>query len=200
MNCGVPFCQSAIELKGRVTGCPLHNLVPEWNEEIYQDNIAYALNRLLKTNPFPEFTGRVCPALCEKACLNGLEGLPVCIHDNEKFIIESAFDEGLMKPKIPAVRSSKGRHHRFWSERSCSCAYAQSKRSYRSCVWTRGYAWRSSHVRDPQHEAGKNDRGSKNTAHEAGRGRILYQYRGWQIGQLFWITRGIWRDRFMRGR
>lgn len=107
MNCGVPFCQSAIELKGRVTGCPLHNLVPEWNEEIYQDNIAYALNRLLKTNPFPEFTGRVCPALCEKACLNGLEGLPVCIHDNEKFIIESAFDEGLMKPKIPAVRSSK---------------------------------------------------------------------------------------------
>ena len=77
MNCGVPFCQSAIELKGRVTGCPLHNLVPEWNEEIYQDNIAYALNRLLKTNPFPEFTGRVCPALCEKACMNGLEGLPV---------------------------------------------------------------------------------------------------------------------------
>ncbi|WP_290155168.1 glutamate synthase subunit beta [uncultured Dubosiella sp.] len=107
MNCGVPFCQSAIELKGMVTGCPLHNLIPEWNDEIYQGNIAYALNRLLKTNPFPEFTGRVCPALCEKACINGLDGEPVCVHDNEKFIIESAFEQGLMKPRKPAVRSGK---------------------------------------------------------------------------------------------
>ena len=70
MHCGVPYCQSAIELKGMVTGCPLHNLIPEWNEEIACGNDEYALKRLLKTNPFPEFTSRVCPALCEKACLN----------------------------------------------------------------------------------------------------------------------------------
>lgn len=107
MNCGVPFCQSAIEIKGMVTGCPLHNLIPEWNEEIYHGNISYALNRLHKTNPFPEFTGRVCPALCEKACLNGVDGEPVSIHDNEKYIIESAFEQGLISPRIPALRSSK---------------------------------------------------------------------------------------------
>ena len=62
-----------------VTGCPLHNLIPEWNDEIYNGNDKRALSRLLKTNPFPEFTGRVCPALCEKACLNGLDQEPVTI-------------------------------------------------------------------------------------------------------------------------
>lgn len=107
MNCGVPFCQSAIELKGMVTGCPLHNLIPEWNDEIYHENIAYALNRLRKTNPFPEFTGRVCPALCEKACINGFDGEAVCVHDNEKFIIEKAFELGLMTPQVPKVCSGK---------------------------------------------------------------------------------------------
>lgn len=79
MNCGVPFCQSAIKLKNMVTGCPLHNLIPEWNDEIYNGNDKRALSRLLKTNPFPEFTGRVCPALCEEACLNGLDQDPVTI-------------------------------------------------------------------------------------------------------------------------
>jgi glutamate synthase (NADPH/NADH) small chain len=107
MNCGVPFCQSAIELKGMVTGCPLHNLIPEWNDEVYKRNYQHALSRLLKTNPFPEFTGRVCPALCEKACINGIDDEPVTIHDNERFIIETAYEKGWMKPKIPAVRSGK---------------------------------------------------------------------------------------------
>lgn len=107
MNCGVPFCQSAIELKGKVTGCPLHNLIPEWNDEIYNHHYHHALSRLLKTNPFPEFTGRVCPALCEKACLNGIDSEPVTVHDNELFIIENAFKKGFMEPKVPAVRSSK---------------------------------------------------------------------------------------------
>ncbi|WP_297568628.1 glutamate synthase subunit beta [uncultured Faecalibaculum sp.] len=107
MNCGVPFCQSAIELKGRVTGCPLHNLIPEWNDEICSRHDHHALSRLLKTNPFPEFTGRVCPALCEKACLNGVDGQPVTIHDNELFIIETAWENGWMQPQIPPVRSGK---------------------------------------------------------------------------------------------
>ena len=107
MNCGVPFCGSAIELNSMVTGCPLHNLIPEWNDEIYQGNYSHALSRLLKTNPFPEFTGRVCPALCEKACINAMFDAPVTVHDNELFIIETAFKNGKMQAKKPLVRSDK---------------------------------------------------------------------------------------------
>ena len=107
MDCGVPMCQSAISLKGMVTGCPLHNLIPEWNDEIYKGHYEHALSRLLKTSSFPEFTGRVCPALCEKACINGMDGEPVTIHDNELFLIEKGFEEGWMKPCVPKVRSGK---------------------------------------------------------------------------------------------
>ena len=107
MNCGVPFCQSGMKLAGMFTGCPLHNLCPEWNDEVYNGHIAHALSRLLKTNNFPEFTGRVCPALCEKACVEGLDDAPVTTHDNELYIIEKAFQEGYMQPRIPEVRSGK---------------------------------------------------------------------------------------------
>lgn len=107
MNCGVPYCQSALELKGMVTGCPLHNLIPEWNDEVYKGDYQLAFNRLLKTNPFPEFTGRVCPALCEKACLNGVDGDPVTCHENELFIIETAYRNNWVQPRIPQVRSGK---------------------------------------------------------------------------------------------
>ena len=107
MNCGVPFCQSAIKLKNMVTGCPLHNLIPEWNDEIYNGNDKRALSRLLKTNPFPEFTGRVCPALCEKACLNGLDQEPVTIKENELYTIETAYTNKWMAPYVPSVRSDK---------------------------------------------------------------------------------------------
>ena len=91
MNCGVPMCQSAMKLSGMVTGCPLHNMIPEWNDQVYLDHPRHALSRLLKTSNFPEFTGRVCPALCEKACICGMNGDPVTIHDNELYIIETAF-------------------------------------------------------------------------------------------------------------
>ena len=107
MNCGVPFCQSAIRFNGRLIGCPLHNLIPEWNDEVYNGNYSHALDRLLKTNNFPEFTGRVCPALCERACINGKYDSPVTVHENELFIIEKAFEEGLVKARIPAIRSGK---------------------------------------------------------------------------------------------
>lgn len=110
MNCGVPMCQSAIQLKGMVTGCPLHNLIPEWNDSLFRGQYDMAAWRLLKTSSFPEFTGRVCPALCEKACNCGNGGDikdAVTIHDNELFIIEKAFESGYMKPEIPAVRSDK---------------------------------------------------------------------------------------------
>ena len=106
MNCGVPLCQSAMVLGDMVSGCPLHNLIPEWNDELYHGNDEDALARLLATNPFPEFTGRVCPALCEKACICGMNGDPVTIRENELSIIEKAFKEGRMKPSNP-VRSGK---------------------------------------------------------------------------------------------
>ena len=107
MNCGVPFCQSAISIKGTVSGCPLHNLIPEWNDEIYRGNEKQALARLLKTNCFPEFTGRVCPALCEKACVCGLNDDPVTIKDNELYIIETAFKNSLIKANLPSFRTGK---------------------------------------------------------------------------------------------
>ncbi len=107
MNCGVPMCQSAIRLKGMVTGCPLHNLIPEWNDQIYNGHFEHAFSRLQKTSNFPEFTGRVCPALCEKACINGEYGEPVTIHDNELFNIETAWANGYIKPRIPKIRSNK---------------------------------------------------------------------------------------------
>ena len=110
MNCGVPMCQSALKLSGMVTGCPLHNLIPEWNDALYNGQFDMAAWRLLKTSNFPEFTGRVCPALCEKACNCGSpvsrDGA-VTVHDNELFIIEKAFETGYMKPEIPAVRTEK---------------------------------------------------------------------------------------------
>lgn len=109
MDCGIPFCQSAVAFgKGpAVSGCPLHNLIPEWNDEVYQGHYENAMHRLLKTASFPEFTGRVCPALCEVACTCGLNGDPVTVRENELFIIEQAYTTGTMKPRIPEVRTDK---------------------------------------------------------------------------------------------
>lgn len=107
MECGVPFCQSGATLGGMTSGCPLHNLVPEWNDLLYTGNLPQALERLLKTNNFPEFTGRVCPALCEAACTCGLHGDPVTVRENELGIIEAAFERGLLQPRPPRVRSGK---------------------------------------------------------------------------------------------
>ncbi len=107
MACGVPFCQSGVELGGMFTGCPLHNLVPEWNDLIWQGSLPHALERLFKTNPFPEFTGRVCPALCEAACTCSLHGDAVTVRQNELGIIEEAFAQGCIVPKPPKNRSGK---------------------------------------------------------------------------------------------
>ena len=107
MECGVPFCQSGAVLNGMVSGCPLHNLIPEWNDLVYTGNFTHALERLLKTNNFPEFTGRVCPALCEAACTCGLHGDPVTVKDNELGIIEDAWERGLMNPCPPKARTGK---------------------------------------------------------------------------------------------
>lgn len=107
MDCGVPFCQSGKMLEGMVSGCPLNNLIPEWNDLVYHNNYKQALSRLLKTNNFPEFTSRVCPALCEAACTCGLNGEPVTVKENEHGIIEDAYEKGLIKPCLPKQRIDK---------------------------------------------------------------------------------------------
>ena len=107
MDCGVPFCQSGMTIMGMTSGCPLHNLVPEWNDLVYRDNLERAYARLTKTNNFPEFTSRVCPALCEKACTCSLYGDAVTVRENENSIIENAYEKGYAKAKPPKVRSGK---------------------------------------------------------------------------------------------
>lgn len=107
MECGVPFCQAGMMICGMASGCPLHNLVPEWNDLVYTGNWEQAYNRLKKTNSFPEFTSRVCPALCEAACTCGLNGDPVSTKENEYAIIENAYAEGYAAAKPPKVRTGK---------------------------------------------------------------------------------------------
>ncbi len=107
MACGVPFCQYGQMISGMASGCPLHNLVPETNDLVYMGNLEQAYRRLSKTHPLPEFTCRVCPALCEAACTCNLNGDPVSTKENEKAIIEAAFKEGWVQPIVPKVRSGK---------------------------------------------------------------------------------------------
>ena len=107
MECGVPFCQNGAMLAGMASGCPLHNLVPETNDLVYSGNWKQAYERLSKTHSFPEFTSRVCPALCEAACTCNLNGKPVSTKENERAIIEHAYEMGWVQPQIPKVRTGK---------------------------------------------------------------------------------------------
>lgn len=107
MNCGVPFCQAGMMISGMASGCPLHNLIPEWNDLLYVGNWEQAYKRLKRTSSFPEFTGRVCPALCEKACTCNLDEEPVSTKANELAIIENAYREGYAKADIPTTRTGK---------------------------------------------------------------------------------------------
>ena len=107
MACGVPFCQAGQMIMGMASGCPLHNLVPEWNDLIYHGNWEEAYYRLKKTNNFPEFTSRVCPALCEAACTCGLNGNAVSSKANEYSIIENAYEKGYASAKPVKVRTGK---------------------------------------------------------------------------------------------
>ena len=107
MECGIPFCQSGANLCGMTSGCPLHNLIPEWNDLVYTGNWEQAYTRLVKTSSFPEFTARVCPAPCEAACTCGLNAEPVAIKENEFAIIENAFKMGYVKTEQPKIRTGK---------------------------------------------------------------------------------------------
>lgn len=107
MECGVPFCQSGMMIGNAYSGCPLNNLIPEWNDLIFKNAWEQAYHRLKLTNNFPEFTSRVCPALCEKACTCGANGDAVTVKANEYGIIENAYIEGFAAPQPPKVRTGK---------------------------------------------------------------------------------------------
>lgn len=107
MDCGVPFCHSGDLLAGMARGCPVHNLIPEWNDLVYRGQWREALARLLKTNNFPEFTGRVCPAPCEGSCVLGIIEPPVTIKNIECTIIDKGFEEGWVDVEIPQGRTGK---------------------------------------------------------------------------------------------
>lgn len=107
MDCGTPFCHTGKILNGMASGCPINNLIPEWNDLVYRGLWREALERLLKTNNFPEFTGRVCPAPCEGSCNAGLVTAPVTIKEIECAIIDRGWDEGWVQPRPPAVRTDK---------------------------------------------------------------------------------------------
>ena len=108
MDCGVPFCHSGVMMNGMMTGCPLHNLIPEWNDLIYKGQWEEAYRRLSHTAPFPEFTGRVCPALCEGACTCGGHGEgSVTVRANECTLIDMAYEKGWVRPQMPDVRTGR---------------------------------------------------------------------------------------------
>lgn len=107
MDCGIPFCHMGQLIKGAAAGCPIKNLIPEWNELLYKGQWDEALSRLKKTNNFPEFTGRVCPAPCEGSCTLGINDPQVTIKNNECYIIDKAWADGKIKPSIPKARTGK---------------------------------------------------------------------------------------------
>ena len=107
MDCGTPFCHTGTIIKGMASGCPINNLIPEWNDLIYRGLWQEALERLHKTNNFPEFTGRVCPAPCEGSCVLGIHNPPVTIKNIELSIIDKGWDEGWITPQPPSERTGK---------------------------------------------------------------------------------------------
>ncbi len=107
MDCGVPFCHTGQLISGMASGCPINNLIPEWNDLIYRGLWKEALERLHKTNNFPEFTGRVCPAPCEGACVLGINDPPVTIKNIECTIIDKGWEEGWVIPEAPLKRTGK---------------------------------------------------------------------------------------------
>lgn len=107
MDCGIPFCQSGTMLEGLTSGCPINNLIPEWNDLVYRGLWREALDRLHKTNNFPEFTGRVCPAPCEGSCVLAINEPSVTIKSIECTIIDKGFEEGWVVPEPPEVRTGK---------------------------------------------------------------------------------------------
>src|ERR1035438_6693560 len=128
MDCGVPFCHTGTLLSGMASGCPIHNIIPEWNDLVYRGLWKEALDRLHKTNNFPDFTGRVCPAPCEGSCVLGITSPPVTIKNIECAIADKGWSEGWIKPEAPSVRTGK-KVAVVGSGPAGLCAAAQSNRA-----------------------------------------------------------------------
>ena len=156
MDCGVPFCQAGMMIGGMASGCPLNNLIPEWNDLVYHGKWELAMHRLMATNRFPEFTSRVCPALCEAACTCGdVTGSSVTVRENEHAIIETAYAKGWLhaarRPPAPA-RAYRGGQRPL---RPFGGRIPEQARPHRDCVRACRPRGRPADVRHPQHEAGQ---------------------------------------------
>lgn len=137
MNCGVPFCHSGIETDKKTIGCPLNNLIPEWNDMLYKGDISQAYEREILTNNFPEFTGRVCPALCEFACNANLYNSAVTIKNIEKYIAERMFSENRIKRRIPQKRTGKNIAVIGSGPAGLACADTLNQLGHSVCVFER---------------------------------------------------------------
>lgn len=140
MDCGVPFCHTGVTLPENspfASGCPINNLIPEWNDLVYRGLWQEALERLHKTNNFPEFTGRVCPAPCEGSCVLGMNEPPVTIKNIEVSIIEKAWEEGWVKPDIPEKRTGKRVAVVGSGPAGLSCAAQLNKAGHKVTVYER---------------------------------------------------------------
>src|SRR5579864_3412018 len=155
MDCGIPFCHTGTLLSGMANGCPIHNLIPEWNDLVYRGLWKEALERLHKTNNFPDFTGRVCPAPCEGSCVLGINAPPVTIKNLEYAIIEKGWEQGWVMPEPPRIRTGK-----------------------KVAVIGSGPAGRLADVRHPQHEARQRaGRASPASSDGSRRREICHQHR-----------------------
>ena len=137
MDCGVPFCHTGTLLNGMASGCPINNLIPEWNDLVYRGLWKDALDRLHKTNNFPEFTGRVCPAPCEGSCVLGISDAPVTIKSIECAIIDKGFEEGWVRPEPPAKRTGKKVAVVGSGPAGLACAAQLNKAGHRVTVFER---------------------------------------------------------------
>ncbi len=125
MDCGVPFCHS---------GCPLGNIIPEFNDAVYNEEWEEAVKILSSTNNFPEFTGRICPAPCESACVLGINQPPVAIEFIEKSIVEKGFELGIIKPEVPANKNRKESCRNWsWTGWFSLCSSIKQSRAHRYC-------------------------------------------------------------------
>ena len=139
MDCGIPFCHTGKTLNNMASGCPLNNLIPEWNDLVYRGLWKEAYERLDKTNNFPEFTGRTCPAPCEAACVLGINSDPVTIKNIENAIIDRAFEEGWVHPSYSrSAHRHEGCHRGIWSGGLGSGRPAEQS-------WPHGYSVRACH-------------------------------------------------------
>ena len=137
MDCGIPFCQAGCMIGGMSAGCPLQNLIPEINDLVYRGRMEEAYVRLSVTHPFPEFTSRVCPALCEAACTCGLNDEPVSTKENERAVVEYAFANGLVESREPAVRTGKRIAVIGSGPAGLSAAFYLNSRGHEVCVYER---------------------------------------------------------------